>query len=966
MPTGKYSSPRRILVTGGAGFLGSHLCQRLIERGDDVVCVDNFFTGAKQNVSHLLGNPRFELIRHDITFPLYIEVDEIYNLACPASPIHYQHDPVQTTKTSVHGAINMLGLAKRCKAKILQASTSEVYGDPEVHPQKEDYWGRVNPIGLRSCYDEGKRCAETLFFDYHRQHKLLIKVVRIFNTYGPRMHPNDGRVASNFIMQALTGQDLTIYGNGQQTRSFCYVDDLVEAMIRMMDSPDDITGPINLGNPEEFTMLELAEQILQITGAKSRIVYRPLPSDDPRQRKPDIDLAKNLLNWEPKVPLSEGLLLTVNYFRRQFPQTESAKIAAQGGNKITAAESGMQEQLRIQAIELQSTNPPLAKKIFHQLLESNPNDLIALYSLAVMAINSGEAELGVTYAEKLVKGNPNYGPSQLVLASALHKSGKHERALNSYNRALELTPDSLDVLINRGTLLREMGRHKDALESMQQAISVDPNCEHGLCNYGILLSEFKLHTQAIAAFQRLEAINPRYPFIAGLHGFERLHICDWTNFAATQASVVRNTRAMEKSCKALAFMAYSDSAEYLLKSSIILGQHLFPERPESPWTRKSHTHDRIRIAYVSPDFRQHPVGHLMAGVIEHHDRNKFEVIGISLGVNDESETRIRFEKGFDRFVDVRTQSSDAIVSTMRELEVDIAIDLAGYTADSRTEVFAKRCAPIQVNYLGYAGSMGRSYYDYIIADKHVIPESHKCFYTEKVIWLPNSYMPTDDSISVSKETPTRKDAGLPDTGFVFCSFNHDYKITPPLFDTWMRILKRVDDSVLWLMTRNPETPANLRREAHVRGIDGERLLFASRVPRVEDHLARYRLAGLFLDTTPYNAHTTAADALMAGLPVLTCMGSGFPSRVAGSLVTTAGLTELITHNLRDYEELAVQLAFDADRLNTLTEKLRNGHHKLPLFNTANFTRGIESAYGTLWNRQKVGLPPEAFEIANNS
>jgi predicted O-linked N-acetylglucosamine transferase (SPINDLY family) len=262
--------------------------------------------------------------------------------------------------------------------------------------------------------------------------------------------------------------------------------------------------------------------------------------------------------------------------------------------------------------------------------------------------------------------------------------------------------------------------------------------------------------------------------------------------------------------------------------------------------------------------------------------------------------------------------------------------------------------------------MGRSYYDYIIADKHVIPESHKCFYTEKVIWIPNSYMPTDDSISVSKETPTRKDAGLPDTGFVFCSFNHDYKITPPLFDTWMRILKRVDDSVLWLMTRNPETPANLRREAHVRGIDGERLLFASRVPRVEDHLARYRLAGLFLDTTPYNAHTTAADALMAGLPVLTCMGSGFPSRVAGSLVTTAGLPELITHNLRDYEELAVQLAFDADRLNTLTKKLRNGHHKLPLFNTANFTRGIESAYVTLWNRQKIGLPPEAFEIANNS
>ena len=305
---------RRVLVTGGAGFVGSHLCERLLERGDEVLCIDNFFTGARANVAHLLGNPGFELLRHDVTFPLYVEVDEIYNLACPASPVHYQFDPVQTTKTSVHGAINMLGLARRLKAKILQASTSEVYGDPVVHPQPEEYWGHVNPIGPRSCYDEGKRCAETLFFDYHRQHALRIKVARIFNTYGPRMHPNDGRVVSNFIVQALSGEPITLYGEGDQTRSFCYVDDLVEGLIRLMDTPDAVTGPVNLGNPNEFTIRQLAELVVELTGSKSELVRRPLPQDDPRQRQPDITKAKALLDWQPTLPLREGLIKTIAYF----------------------------------------------------------------------------------------------------------------------------------------------------------------------------------------------------------------------------------------------------------------------------------------------------------------------------------------------------------------------------------------------------------------------------------------------------------------------------------------------------------------------------------------------------------------------------------------------------------------------------------------------------------------------------
>jgi UDP-glucuronate decarboxylase len=312
----------RVLVTGGAGFLGSHLCDRLLAAGADIVCVDNFFTGTKRNIEHLIGEKRFELMRHDVTFPLYVEVDEIYNLACPASPVHYQHDPVQTTKTSVHGAINMLGLAKRLKAKILQASTSEVYGDPTVHPQAEDYWGHVNPIGPRSCYDEGKRCAETLFFDYWRQARLRIKVARIFNTFGPRMHPNDGRVVSNFIVQALLGHPITVYGDGAQTRSFCYVDDLVDALMRLMATDDGVTGPVNIGNPSEFTIRELAAMVIDLTGSRSQVVSRPLPADDPRQRQPDISTARKVLDWTPRTSLKDGLVRTITYFETLLKNRE--------------------------------------------------------------------------------------------------------------------------------------------------------------------------------------------------------------------------------------------------------------------------------------------------------------------------------------------------------------------------------------------------------------------------------------------------------------------------------------------------------------------------------------------------------------------------------------------------------------------------------------------------------------------
>jgi UDP-glucuronate decarboxylase len=314
----KSLTTKRILVTGGAGFLGSHLCERLLREGHEVICADNLFTGSKDNIRHLLTNPYFEFMRHDVTFPLFVEVDEIYNLACPASPVHYQYDPVQTTKTSVHGAINMLGLAKRVRAKIFQASTSEVYGDPKVHPQREDYWGHVNPIGMRACYDEGKRCAETLFFDYYRQHHVQIKVARIFNTYGPRMHPHDGRVVSNFIVQALNNEPITMYGDGTQTRSFCYMDDLIEGFIRLMNSADDFTGPVNLGNPGEFTMLELAQKVIALSGSTSTIVFKPLPPDDPKQRQPDISVARKILGWQPTVPLDQGLAKTIAFFKEKL------------------------------------------------------------------------------------------------------------------------------------------------------------------------------------------------------------------------------------------------------------------------------------------------------------------------------------------------------------------------------------------------------------------------------------------------------------------------------------------------------------------------------------------------------------------------------------------------------------------------------------------------------------------------
>jgi UDP-glucuronate decarboxylase len=323
----RYGSTKKVLVTGGAGFLGSHLCERLLAQGHEVLCVDNFFTGTRRNIQDLLQHDRFELMRHDVTFPLYVEVDEIYNLACPASPVHYQFDPVQTTKTSVHGAINMLGLAKRLRAKIMQASTSEVYGDPEEHPQPESYWGRVNPIGLRSCYDEGKRCAETLFFDYHRQHKLEIKVARIFNTYGPRMHPNDGRVVSNLIVQALKGESITVYGDGSQTRSFCYVDDLIDGFLKLMGTPSAVTGPINLGNPGEFSIAELAEIVLDLTGSRSKVIYKDLPADDPRQRRPDISIAKTELGWEPKIQLREGLVRTIAHFEQFLREDGTLKLA---------------------------------------------------------------------------------------------------------------------------------------------------------------------------------------------------------------------------------------------------------------------------------------------------------------------------------------------------------------------------------------------------------------------------------------------------------------------------------------------------------------------------------------------------------------------------------------------------------------------------------------------------------------
>jgi predicted O-linked N-acetylglucosamine transferase (SPINDLY family) len=618
----------------------------------------------------------------------------------------------------------------------------------------------------------------------------------------------------------------------------------------------------------------------------------------------------------------------------------------------------------IKAIELQNKGDlAAAGQLFHEVLSADADNPIALYSLSVIALNSGNLVEALELSARGVKAVPTFAPLHFVHGTVLQYMGNKESALRSFDAALEIQPDYPEVLLNSGAMLRGMFRHNDALERFNRLVNINPDHVGALGNCGIILTEFKQSEQAIAMFERLIKIKPDYDYALGLLFYERMHICDWTDFNALTEQIIEGVRAGRRTCKSLAFMSASDAASDHLLAAQIFARHYCPKNVKSFWQGERYRHEKIRIAYLSPDFREHPVGHLMAGVFEHHDKSRFETIAISLGIDDQSRLRGRMLKAFDRFIDVREIGSEQIAQMMRDMEVDIAVDLGGYTSDTRTDILSFRPAPVQINYLGYPGTMGTDYIDYILADRHIIPPEHQQFYSEKVVYLPDTYLPTDGSVRISERTPSRAECGLPETGVVFCSFSHDYKISPPVFDVWMRLLSQVPGSVLWLMSRGELAQRNLRKEAEARGVDSSRLVFAGRVPLVEDHLARYRQADMFLDTHPYNAHTTAADALMAGLPVVTYVGNSFPSRVAGSLLHAMGVPELITQSLEAYESLALRIAIEPSYLQSLKARIVENKSSCSLFDTKGFCRDLEAAYITMWRISQLGGTSDEIGVA---
>lgn len=609
----------------------------------------------------------------------------------------------------------------------------------------------------------------------------------------------------------------------------------------------------------------------------------------------------------------------------------------------------------IHAVEKQGAgDTATAEHMFKEFLTVYPGNPIATYSIAVILLQRKDRAEALRLLQIGVQTAPGFAPLWLAKASCEQGLGLREEALKSYDQALQIKPDYLEALVNSGALLREMHRHVEALQRFQTALSHDPDCQNALGNSAILLSEFKQLDQSIAALQRLLQLNPDYDYGLGLLSYERLHACDWTDHDQLQQAIIAGLREGKRTCKSLGLMALSDDAADHQRCARLFSAHHLPESPSPLWNGERYKHGRIRIAYLSPDLREHPVGHLMAGIFEYHDRHRFETIAVSLGVDDQSRLRERMVKAFDHFIDARAMSSRHIAETLRAMEVDILIDLAGYTSDSRSDVLAYRPAPAHVNYLGYPGTLGYKEMDYIIADRFVIPPEHQRFYDERVLYLPDAYLPTDDSVQIAERTPTRAECGLPEEAFVFCSFCHDYKINPQLFDRWMRILQAVPGSVLWLMSRNERSQANLRQAAQERGVWPERLVFASRVPRVEDHLARYRQADVFLDTHPYNAHTTAADALMSGLPVVTYAGGAFPSRVAASLLHAIGMPELIADSPENYEALAIKLAREPVLLRAMKSKLAANRNTQALFDTPSFCKHLEAIYIAIWRQSQLG------------
>ena len=584
-----------------------------------------------------------------------------------------------------------------------------------------------------------------------------------------------------------------------------------------------------------------------------------------------------------------------------------------------------------------------AAALFRQALEINPNQFVALYSLAVIGLNSANVEEGLHFAERCRLAEPQAAASWYIHGAALKSARRFAEAIQSLDRALSLDPNHLEAFVTKGHVYGEQKQYALSLVEFNNVLTRDPGHAQALNNAATLLSILNQHAESARFYEQLATLHPEFDFVLGALSHAKLHCCDWEGFYTLQKRIIDGVRAGKRVCRQLAFLAVSDSSKDQLKCARIVSEHSYPRNAIQLWRGERYQHDRIRVGYLSPDLREHPVGHLFAGVMEKHDKKRFEIYAFSLGVDDGSSLRKRFMAAADHFIDVRAKPSLEVAQIIRQHEVDILVDLAGPTMDAQPDVYGFKPAPVQVLYLGYPGTSGADYMDYILADRTVIPEEHKKFYAEKVLYLPGCYLPTDPKLVFSERTPTREEMSLPAEGFIFCSFNHDYKINPPVFDVWMRILTRVEGSVLWLMRLNNAAEENLRKEAEKRGIDRSRLIFATRVPSVSDHLARYRLAGLFLDTTPYNAHTTSTDALRSGLPVLTVEGGSFQSRVATSVLRTVGVPELAVKNLAEYEETAVRLALNPAELAALKERVRSQVSASCLADADAFTKGVEAA-----------------------
>ncbi len=652
--------------------------------------------------------------------------------------------------------------------------------------------------------------------------------------------------------------------------------------------------------------------------------------------------------------LNAALELDTNYepARSQLALLQTGLQQAAGADQGLAAYYGNHGDEITRAIQLQSQQrSDEAEALFQKVLQEDNTNILALYSLGALEQQRGMPDKALDYFERGTVAQPGYAPIWFSRGVALQALKRLDEAIESFDRALTINPQYIEPLVNKGVALADLKRHKDALLNYEALLKIDPGNTRALNNRGILLSDFKMFDLAIQTYEHLLRIDPDYEYAQGMLAFAKLHSCDWTRLEEYCNRVVEGVRAGKRVCKSQGFLAISGDPHDHLLCATTFADHYFPAQ-KPVWQGERYQHDRIKIAYVSPDFREHPVGHLTAGIFEQHDKEKFELIAISLGLDDGSKLRQRMVQAFDRFIDVRQMRTLDIARMMHEMEIDIAVDLAGYTADSRTDIFAHRPAPIQVNYLGYSSTMGTDYFDYLIADRHIIPEEYRQCYSEEVIYLPDTYLPTDSEVQIAEQTPTRAEQGLPDDGFIFCSFNHDYKINPPVFDVWMRLLKQVPGSVLWLMKLNESAERNLRKEAENRGVGAERIIFATRVPRIEDHLARYRLADLFLDTTPYNAHTTTSDVLRVGLPVLTCRGKAFAGRVAAGLLSVVGLPELITDDLPGYERLALELAHNREKLQQIRARLQQNLATTPLYDTARYCRNLEQLYHQIWEKKQ--------------